>query len=209
MRTYDVFINNTDERVAVALETADDFIEQNGLEPPKSLHLRLLVEETLGMVRAMTGDFSAVFWLEEENTQYKIRLTAETEMDREKKLNLISASKTGKNAAVKGVMGKIREVIENGRLNVEEAMNLQDDFSGGSVNYGFMGFGDSIGSVANGEMVYWSLQNYRNALDKGTANTVRSEAYDELEKSVVAKLATDVVVGIKSDKIDMTITLAK
>ena len=45
----------------------------------------------------------------------------------------------------------------------------------------------------------WSLDNYRNAVSK------EKEKYDELEKSIVANLADDVVVGIKGKQVEIVV----
>jgi len=51
----------------------------------------------------------------------------------------------------------------------------------------------------------WSLQNYKNALDESDSDVDRTEAYDELERSIVASLAKDVTVGVKSNEVNLTI----
>ena len=50
----------------------------------------------------------------------------------------------------------------------------------------------------------WSLAQYRNSLQslKGE-NDEAENAWDELEKSVVASLADDVTVGVKKEQVEM------
>ena len=50
--------------------------------------------------------------------------------------------------------------------------------------------------------ILWSMEQYKAALD----GEEQKEAWDELEKSIVANIADDAVVGVKKDRIDMTIT---
>ena len=53
----------------------------------------------------------------------------------------------------------------------------------------------------------WSLNSYREALeDKPEKDDSDEEAWDELERSIVASLAKDVTIGIKSNLVEMTIT---
>ena len=197
MRTYDVYVDNTDERIEEVLETVDQFIDENGIMPPKSYHLRLLVEEMLRMVRSMTGDYNAVFWLAEEKDEYRLRLTAKTRMDLDKKNNLISASTTGKNASARGLMGKVEEIIENGRLNAA----------------GVAGVRVPDKKHSDEDTVYWTLQDYRKAVGEEPAVNDEDDSekvvdsFEGIEKSIVEKMATNVIVGIKKDEIDMTITL--
>lgn len=52
----------------------------------------------------------------------------------------------------------------------------------------------------------WSLCDYRNSLEDAVIdNEACKEAWDELEKSIVANIANDVLVGVKGNKVDMTI----
>ncbi|MCR5142759.1 MAG: hypothetical protein K6C68_09575 [Ruminococcus sp.] len=51
----------------------------------------------------------------------------------------------------------------------------------------------------------WSLMNYINAFDREEEKQNRSEAWDELEKSIIANLADDVVVGVLNGKVDIVV----
>jgi len=52
----------------------------------------------------------------------------------------------------------------------------------------------------------WTLQTYRNGLgEQRNIDEDAGEAWNELEKSIVGKLADDVVVGVKGDRIEMVI----
>ena len=206
MKSEERVVNNTDERFASALDMADEFIDSLGIDAKDALHMRLLVEETLGMVKAMTRDFKAVFWIECEENEYRIKLSAKTSMEMEKKDQLLSVSKSGKNAAARGFMGKISDIIENSMLSLNEVNSLNEQYGVGVVNYGSMGAGMVAGTpVIAGDSFQWTLDNYRSALDEAEDGDPARAAYDELEKSIVAKLAKDVIVGVKKDKVDMEI----
>ena len=57
--------------------------------------------------------------------------------------------------------------------------------------------------------ISWSLYEYRNALsDSIDTSESAKEAWDELEKSIVASVAKDVIVGVKGDRVDMTVVCA-
>ena len=209
-RSDNLYIDHTEESAAKALKMADEFLAIQDINKKTTIRLRLLVEETIGMVKAMTGDFNALFHMEEDNGEFRIVLTCKTLMDKEKKSSLLSVSSSGKNAAVKGFMGKISEIIENGILNFDDVMKLNQQYGGGSVDYMCMGMG-SMGTVplavpVESEPVTWSLSNYRNALEESSDNNAPAkEAWDELEKSIVANIAKDVIVGVKKDRVDVTI----
>lgn len=194
-----LYIDGSEEKAAEAIRVADEFIASLQLEHKKALHLRLLAEEAVGLVKAMTGDFEALFWIEEDGGEYRIKLTIKTDMDREKKEELLSLSTSGSNTAAKGIMGKIREIIENNLLDFDSALKMQQQY-GGNNGYTYVGMGMLE------DVPVWSLNSYREALeDKSEKDGSDEEAWDELERSIVASLAKEVTVGIKSNLVDMTI----
>ena len=50
------------------------------------------------------------------------------------------------------------------------------------------------------------MNNYKEGLEQADdSDAPAKEAWDELEKSIVASIAKDVVVGVKKDRVEMTI----
>ena len=189
-----LYIDGSEEKASEAIRVADEFIATQNLDRKKSIHLRLLAEEAVGMVKAMTGDFEALFWIEEEDGEYRVRLTIKTDMDRAKKEELLSLSTSGSNTAAKGIMGKIS------LLDFDSALKQQQQY-GGNNGYTYVGMGMLE------DVPVWSLNSYREALeDKPEKDDSDEEAWDELERSIVASLAKDVTIGIKSNLVEMTIT---
>ena len=119
-KTSELCISSVEESLVEALDIADGFINHQNIDRKKAIRLRLLVEETIGLVRMMTGDFKAQFWLENEDGEYRIRLNATTNMDIDKKDRLLSLSTSGKNSAVKGFMSKIADIIDTGFLRYND-----------------------------------------------------------------------------------------
>ncbi len=183
---------------------ADELIEELEVSPKDAVHLKLLFEETVGMLKAMTTDFRAEMWFEKYKNVCCLKLTAKTLMNVDKKQDLLSVSSDKGNEAVKGFMSKISDVVENGLLNYSEVMKLQQQYGTGYVSFGSMGiYGIMEGSSDPGVM--WSLSDYRESLGTDQENDPSAkEAWDELEKSIVASLAKDVLVGVKGDRIDIT-----
>ena len=66
-KTDKLYIDNTDEKASAAIDMVDEFLADKELDRKKMIHLRLLAEETVGMVKAMTGDFEAFFWMEDDD----------------------------------------------------------------------------------------------------------------------------------------------
>ncbi len=201
MESEKILITNKSFELHDALDKIDDYLEDMELGPKDTLHLRLLMEETLGMLSSMAGEYRALLWIERDGDACNVKLTAKTDMDIDKKKEILSVSKTGENTLAKGFMGKISDIIENGMLSYENVMKLQQQYGGGYVDYAALG-----GNPADRDFFSWSLEQYRGALDEAVGNNdAAGHARDELEKSIVAKIADDVIVGVKKDEVELTI----
>ncbi|WP_026518690.1 hypothetical protein [Butyrivibrio sp. MC2021] len=191
-----------EERIA---ERAEELISDLDLKKKDKLHMKLLFEETIGMLQAMVGNYHVALYMERYKNEACIKLTAKTEMDADKKKSLIEVSKQHKNMFVKGFMDKVSEVIENGLLNYDNVMKLEQQYGLNMVGYGAMGVYSNMDGFADAG-VMWSLAEYKQALmDASGGDEGAGEAWDELEKSIVASLAKDVLVGVKGDRVDMTL----
>ena len=139
-----------------------------------------------GMLPNIIDDFEGDLWIEFADGVCKVNVSIKIpEFDSAKKEDLINISKDKKNAAAVGVVGKIRNAIENFFLN-EDTMNAFVMSSGD--------FHLATGYSEGVDYSYiWSLEKYRNSVTKQE----QEEAWDELEKSVIASVADDVIVGIK------------
>ena len=102
---------------------------------------------------------------------------------------MIAVSANRKNSAALSFMGKIRDVAEN-MLLFSEAPNDSDylcDYDNVDVHYTYA----------------WTLEYYMKQQKERL--TDYSEDWDELEKSIVAKLADDVIVGVRGKKVEIII----
>ncbi|MCR5556534.1 MAG: hypothetical protein K6F75_03105 [Butyrivibrio sp.] len=200
MESEKMLITNKNFMIYDALDKIDNYLADLKLGPKDTLHMRLLAEETLGMLGAMAGDYRSLVWFEKEGDTCKLQVIAKTEMDIDKKKEILSVSKSGENDLAKGFMGKIGDIIENGFLNYENVMKLQQQYGGGYVDYA------ALGGRPSGETFCWSLEQYKDALEEvRESDEAAGTAWDELEKSIVARLADDVIVGVKKDEVEFTI----
>lgn len=166
----------------------------NSLSYKQALQLRLLCEEIDGMLPNIIDDFEGDFWIEFENGECKINVSIKIpEFTADKKDELIDLAKNKKNAAAVGIVGKIRNAIENFFLNEEAMANL-----GTSVGMFRMSTGYSEGVDYS---YLWTLETYRNAVNPNS----QKDEWDELEKSVIASAADDVIVGVKGKKAEIVI----
>ena len=165
-----------------------------GLGKKDALHLSLLTEEMMGMMLALTGQTEADFWIESDNNIVSLHLKAVTAMNAEMRKNLLAASSTGKNVAVKGIMGKIKDIFQ--RL-VEPA----DDSTLPTAAFA-QGSSSQPNSFASLGICLWSLSQYKASLNRGVGV---NKDWDELEKSIVSKLADEVQIGIIDEMVEMII----
>lgn len=200
----DVFMVNSDaERLAAARYATETFARDVGLEKRDVLRLDLLTEETLGMVKAMVNDFYGQLWFESEGKRCEIHLQATADMNTDRRENLLSMSSTGRNAAAKGFMGMLRDVVSGALHSFGRSMN---DYGREVAKYGMVNPADVGGFAVDAMVPIWSLQTYRTDLEaQRSLNEDAGRAWDELEKSIVGKLADDVVVGIKGDRMELVI----
>ena len=200
MQSSKFTVNSDAERMAAARYATEDFAGKLELDRHSALRLDLMVEETLGMVKAMVDEFYGQLWFVGEGTACELHLEATTNMDADKKDELLSVSSTGRNAAAKGFMSLIGEIISGALRGFGRAM---DAYGAETVKYGIVHTQSLTANAADDMVPIWTLQTYRSDLDND--KDADSEAWDELEKSIVAKLADDVIVGIKNDRIEMVI----
>ena len=174
----------------------------NALEDKKALRIRLLAEELCGMLPGLIENFSGEFWAENEGDNYELHVELKADdMSIDLRDELISVSKSGKNAAAKGIMGKIRAVAETMLLvafdpTLSTPVGEYYDCHGYNMGFGFI---DPTMAVETGYVYSWSLFNYKTAVEN------KKEEYAELERSIVAKLADDIIVGVRGKNVEIVV----
>jgi hypothetical protein len=187
-------IENGTRDLESILKESERVAEYNGLSHKQALQLRLLCEEIDGMLPNIVDDFEGELWIDFEDGVCKVNVSVQfPEVNADKKAELISIAKDQKNAAAVGIVGKIRNAIENFFLD-EDMMtaatistrpySLATGYSDG-VDYDYL----------------WRLEEYRKSVKKEE----QVEAWDELEKSVIASVADDVIVGVRGKRAEIVI----
>lgn len=203
MTTDKIMVYSEGPGIDKALAETERFAQYEKLGEKDGLYLRLLSEEMLGMVRGITGGFEGQFWLEGGDGECRICLRADTYMDRSKKKKLIALSASGKNESSVGIMEMLRNILVNVINDPDSMDDLSKEYDDGSVMYGMMG-ARSDGSLDPMDFE-WSLIQYKSMVEKDKQQKKSVEAWDELEKSIVANIADDVKVGVRGDIVEMTI----
>ena len=189
--------------IEVVLSEVEKVTTYNGLEDKKALRLRLLAEELCGMLPGLIENFSGRFWAENDGDDYELHVELKADdMNIDLRDELISVSKSGKNAAAKGVMGKIRAVAETMLLAASDptlqTLPVGDFYDYHGYNIGF-GYIDPTITAQTGYIYSWSLFNYKTAVEE------KEDEYAELERSIVAKLADDIIVGVRGKNVEIVV----
>ena len=196
-------VNSDGGRIAAATYVGEEFARENDLNRHDTMRLQLLTEETLGMVREMVDEFYGQIWFEGDSRRFEIHLEATARMDDDKKHDLMSVSRTGKNVAVKGFMGKLGELISNTLYSFGRVV---DEYGSETMQYGIITPPGIETPTVYDMTPVWTLESYRANLEqKHEKDTAADAAWDELEKSIVASLSDDVLVGVAGDKATLTI----
>ena len=101
MKTDVIVIYSDGSEMEEALVQAEKTAQYKGLSHKAALHLRLLTEEMLGMMRSITGNVKGRFWIEDEKGAFQLHLKVKTFVDFEKREQLLKASTSGKNEAAR------------------------------------------------------------------------------------------------------------
>lgn len=196
MKSNICILNSDAKTLATALEEVEKVAKYNALTEKESKTLRLLAEELIGMEKGILGIRVGEFYVENEGKkekEYKLHLISEMTLDLDEQDRFMELSSSGKNEAYKGFSGKIKEIA--GMFLAEPAGAVRPyDASymcapGAYMSYGITGSFDYA----------WTMQSYMQT------STEDENKWDELEKSVVAKYADDIVVGVTNKSVEIIV----
>ena len=196
-------VNSDAGRAAAANYVANEFAKNSGLDKHCALRVRLLAEETMGMVESMVDDFYGQLWLEGDAVECAIHLEATARMDRSKKRELLNVSTTGQNAARGGFMGRIGRIISSAMYGFSDMLDL---YGREMAESGQLNVNGVLMPGMHDLTPIWVLSKYRTDLNSAQPTDESANiALDELEKSIVASIADEIVVGVKGSCIEMII----
>ena len=137
MKTNICRIGRGETDLANILNEIEKAAVYNELDDKQSLRLRLLTEELVNMIPELVDEYSGSFWAENDDKKFELHALLKTDsMDAEKKGEIISLSKSGKNAAASGIIGMIRAAVEDWLLYADNAnMPMPVGFSDNCVEY--------------------------------------------------------------------------
>ncbi len=195
MKTDVITVSNRGKRMDAALEQVDKVIAYKGLTGKNALHLRLLAEEMMGLMRSVTNAEEGRFWIEDEDGEYRLHLQANTRLTGEAREQLLGVSSSGKNEFSRGLMGRLRDFFD---------WNSDEDLASYA---GPLIMPDMYEHSTSPSLDWeWSMRRYESSLYARIENDPAArEAWDELEKSVVKNVADDVKVYIRNGVVEMVI----
>ena len=196
MKTDVIVVYSKGKRMNTALEQAEKVAAYKGLSPKNALQLRLLTEEVLGLMRAVTGETEGRFWIEDEDGEYQLHLQVKTRLNSEEREQLLAVSSSGKNESAKGLMGRLADFFDWG--------------SDGDLDscYSPLLMPEALEYSSSPPLDWeWSMMRYENALYNRVQmdDAAAKEAWDELEKSVVKHVADDIRVSIRNGVVEIII----
>ena len=191
MKSDVIVVSSKGAGMDAAMAQADRTATELKLSHRDALHMRLLVEEMMGMIRSIIGQLEGKFWIETDDAAYRLHLQTVTLMDTQQRAQLLSASSSGNNEAHRGIMGKLRAFFEPMPVLDTPACLVETL---------------AIPGNENGELT-WSLEAYRERLRKRKEASDEAQVeWDELEKSVVSHIADNVEVSIRVNDVDLVIS---
>lgn len=117
MKSNVINIDGSGNGFREAVEQTGKTAAYAGLNQSESLDLQLLTEEMLSLVRSVTGEIDALFWLEGNGKAFDLHVSTKTVMDKEKRRQLIESSTSRKNEASVGFLGRLRDAFEEAMLS--------------------------------------------------------------------------------------------
>ncbi|MBQ3790178.1 MAG: hypothetical protein II800_04545 [Lachnospiraceae bacterium] len=206
METEHIYVNGEEQSIEEAIRTTEQYAYKLELPEKESMRLRLLTEELLGLLSGITSDdYTAMFWVSGDAAKTELHLVGNVRMTTKRREELLASSKSGKNEAAKGIIGKLRDMITTSVLSMDEAAAM-----GSLSTMDFYGAGMET-FAANPGMVNWTLAGYRTYMEGQLIDLDQTDAFDnrepwdELERSIIANLADDVRVSIRKDDVEIVV----
>lgn len=189
MRTDKLWVNGSIRRNDEVNEILHDFAAAAKITGKNFQHMTLLTEETLEMANNLVKNFDGEIWLRTTSSGYEIILEAD-----------VRANDSSRPEAASGFMAKIAEML-NCSYMFENISEMPENLVSALPDYLSYGIRESENApVWAGK---WSLSAYRDHLRGNSASEVN---LDELEKSIVARLANEVTIGIQGHRIRLVIS---
>ena len=188
-------ITRDESSIASILNEAEKAASYSKLDKKQTMRLRLLAEELVGMLPELLTFSSGEFWIESDNLTFELHtlLNPDEAMNSANREKILSVSKSGKNLAASGIMNKIKLAAQFMMIDYNDAVSTT------GMEYEFFSMGMEDPQIMKSAYA-WSLQKYRVKSEEK-----KDEAWDELEKSIIANIADDVLVSLNGKSVEIIV----
>ena len=188
--------------IETILDEVKRFAEYARLSDSETRKLRLLAEEMMGLTARLFEDDDYEFFVESQGKRFMLILIANVLVNLKQKDKILTLSKDGKNVAEKGILGKISGVFQDmlmGAHNLPAGNDIDLETAGGEDFRSISNYIYNNNPYSHCEGMYFSMAHYRNLIPA----ELKENQWDGLEQSIIASIATDVVVGVRNDRVEM------
>ena len=151
--------------------------------------LRLLTEEMFSMTNNLLKEVESSFEVKRNENDFELCLNAKANISKENQEKFVSLSSKRENISLKTIKGKMISVFE-------DFIYAYDDLPPGVSPDICMPSDHMYGYTAS-----WSMLAYMNAVTPQE----QEEAWDGMEKSIIANFADDIIIGARHKQVQMII----
>lgn len=182
-----IVLENNDMKDLLA--EVDRFTETQSLTKKERIRIRLLTKEAVGVLKATVKEGKGELKIESTENEYVISFAIDTPcISDDSKEKLIETSSGNKNEFYQGFTGKIRQAIE--------WLTNTDKYT--AANAAPAGY--SMGFIDTSRGTQWSYQQFKKDI-----TTDNKDNWDELERSVLSKLANEILVGVSEHTVSLKV----
>lgn len=193
MVTNKCVLTGKDEDLKKVLKEVELAADYNQLAHKPSIQLRLLAEEMIGIEKGILGFVRGEFYMENERNEYKLYLEAQLNLEVSEREAFVNVSSSKSNEAYKGFKGKLLKVIDS-----MTGANAAADSGMSPLASGYLE-NEVITGFQSNSLDLWQLTRYEEESKDDR------EIWDEMEKSIVARLADEILIGFREGKLTMTV----
>lgn len=180
-------IEGNSNEIERALNEADTFSKQEGLNDSQANVIRLLSDEMLGMIGGILVTSTGRFWIEHNEADFIINLSVETEVGTRAKAIFDS---TSENQAYKGLTGLVKKATDS-------IAQMFEVSGGADFN---VPLSDGVQVIDDGAYE-WALSKYEESCERDE----KAEQYDELEIPVIKKFSKDIKISYRNKRVDIKV----
>lgn len=200
MISNECVLHRNQKDIVNVLNEVEKVAEYNGLTRKETIQLRLLAEEMIGMQEGILGFVEGAFYLENKDRVYNLCLHSDVRVEDSTREKFVELSTNKQNAAYSGFMGKVRMTIDSMLNGASDDICLSGyDYMGGPLVCSYPSVFQRSMYDENPYEQTWTLSQYR---EKAREN---KDQWDELEKSIVASIADEVIVGARTNYVDIIV----